>query len=500
MKQKKLQTRLLVAIIALCSAAVILCVVSFSVMLGNTAEEALARGREMNAVLLSAVLDGFAQNEGSSMLGITGHIMLALREHETADDEEFISFAADEYYSIITVVDEWMRPDTVIFVARGGSVTAAVYCAYDRRSVLSVAGAEDILMASGLTKAVYGIEDMPLKEYLTPKYATNANYDAYNPDIPLLFMVPLGSDDVFGLFMPQANSAGALSSMEEFSQLMYDETDFAMRAVARKYTITLAAVAVALLAVIAIIGFRLSRALAEPVEREKEMLERVNRLKTEFLADISHELKTPLTVMSGYAQHGQKTLRDIPEAEDAERGMKLIASEADRLALMVSQVLDITRIDEERMSFSMQPNSIPALIQRTLDIYYPVFSKNDNTLRVVPAALPPVICDDQRIMQVVVNLIANAAKHTRDGEITVRPEQDGGLIRVTVSDTGDGIPPEKMAKLFERYREKAGPDDTGTGLGLPICKYIIEAHGGILEITSELGAGTNASFTLPLAE
>ena len=184
MKQKRLQTRLLAAIIALCSAAIILCVISFGVMLSHTAGEALDRGRETNAVLLSAVLDGFAQNEGSSMLGITGHIMLALREHETADDEELISFAANEYYAVLTAVDEQMRPDTVIFVARRGNVTAAVYCAYDGRSALSAADAEDILMVSGLTKAVYGIEEVPLEEYLTPKYARVTNYNEDNPDIP----------------------------------------------------------------------------------------------------------------------------------------------------------------------------------------------------------------------------------------------------------------------------------------------------------------------------
>jgi len=118
----------------------------------------------------------------------------------------------------------------------------------------------------------------------------------------------------------------------------------------------------------------------------------------------------------------------------------------------------------------------------------------------VPGSVPQALCDDQRIMQVIVNLVSNSAKHTRDGEITVKTGQDGDLVRITVSDTGDGIPPERMAALLDRYREKRGPDDTGTGLGLPICKHIVEAHGGTLEIQSEPGRGTNASFTLPIAK
>ncbi|MDL2274071.1 sensor histidine kinase [Oscillospiraceae bacterium OttesenSCG-928-G22] len=235
------------------------------------------------------------------------------------------------------------------------------------------------------------------------------------------------------------------------------------------------------------------------IAAEKEAVERINRLKTEFLANISHELKTPLTVMSGHAQHGQSTLRNIPEAEEAERGMKLIASEADRLALMVSQVLDVSQIDEGRMQLNLKEASITQLIQSMLDTYYPVFSKNHNTLSIIPATLPHVRCDEARVMQVLVNLVSNAARHTRGGEITIRAEQAEGFIRVNVTDTGEGISPEEMATLFERYRTKKAPGDTGTGLGLYISKYIVEAHGGTLIIESVPGKGTTASFTLPLA-
>lgn len=235
------------------------------------------------------------------------------------------------------------------------------------------------------------------------------------------------------------------------------------------------------------------------IAAEKAAVEQINQLKTEFLANVSHELKTPLTVMSGYAQDGERSLRDIPEAGDAERGMKLIASEADRLALMVGQVLDISQIDEGRMILDVRETSITELIQTAMETYYPVFSKNNNALRLEPAALPPVMCDAARVMQVLVNLVANAARHTHDGTITIRAEQAGSMARISVVDTGAGIPPEEMATLFQRYRKKKAPGDTGAGLGLYISRHIVEAQGGELTIESQVGRGTVASFTLPLA-
>ena len=158
------------------------------------------------------------------------------------------------------------------------------------------------------------------------------------------------------------------------------------------------------------------------------------------------------------------------------------------------------------MMMDARSASISAIIQRTVNTYYPVFAKNNNVLKIEHgSSLPNVFCDENRIAQVLVNLISNAAKHTRDGVITISTEAVGSFIAVTVTDTGEGIAPECLPHLFERFKSYGGEEEkaragreTGTGLGLYICKHIIETHGGEISIHSNLGKGTAVSFTLPL--
>ncbi|WP_242822984.1 sensor histidine kinase [Syntrophobotulus glycolicus] len=248
-----------------------------------------------------------------------------------------------------------------------------------------------------------------------------------------------------------------------------------------------------------------ARAAEQKLALEKEVLAGLNRMKTEFLGNVSHELKTPLTVVSSHSQHAASSLPQRPELAEAARSLRLIEGEAARMALMVSQLLDVSRIDESRMVMEKKRESALEIIQAALDDYYPVFSKNHNTLKLKKEGnIPPVLCDRSRIIQVLVNLLTNAVRHTRDGEITVTVRGGEGEAAVTVADTGEGIPPESLARLFERYHsrpsgmEKArAGGDTGTGLGLYICKYIIEAHGGEISVESAPGRGTRVRFTLP---
>ncbi len=241
---------------------------------------------------------------------------------------------------------------------------------------------------------------------------------------------------------------------------------------------------------------------------EKEVLESINHLKTEFLGNVSHELKTPLTVISSYAQFGSENLVQKEEGQEVRDCLKLIGSEADRLAMMVSQILDVTCIEENRMVISRKSCSLIDLIQYTLDAYYPVFTKNGNRLVFQPdREVVTVSCDRDRIIQVLVNLIGNACKHTRNGTITVRTEKREEAVAVIIADTGTGIDKDRLAHLFERYYTKAqgeeesaqkGRIDTGTGLGLYVCRHIIKEHGGEITIESETGKGTTVTFTLNL--
>ena len=236
---------------------------------------------------------------------------------------------------------------------------------------------------------------------------------------------------------------------------------------------------------------------------EKAALKDLNRLKTEFLGNVSHELKTPLTVISGYAQTVNQ-LSKKPEAligSEVSRRMILISSEAERLSLMISQVLDVTRMDEGHMVMEPVRCYVEESIHSAVSTHYPILNKNRNQLNIrIESGLPPIYADPARLSQVIVNLISNAVRFTKDGIITISVKQtDTGLL-ICISDTGCGIPADQLSQIFERYVKKhksSDGQDTGTGLGLYICKYIIDQHGGNIWLESEVDHGTSVFFTLP---
>lgn len=240
------------------------------------------------------------------------------------------------------------------------------------------------------------------------------------------------------------------------------------------------------------------------LEAEKYVLEELNQMKTEFLGNVSHEFKTPLTVMSGYAQTTRQLAEQPGELDAGEvsRRMQLISSEAERLSLMVGQTLDITRIEEGRMAIERTPCYVDEIIHRAIQIHYPVLNKNSDRLEIhIERGMDAVNADPARISQVIINLISNAVRFTVNGLITVSAQSEDSHILVCVSDTGVGISQSQLPHIFERYNnsKKSGTgQDTGTGLGLYICKYIVEQHGGRIWIESVEGKGTSAFFTLPL--
>lgn len=234
---------------------------------------------------------------------------------------------------------------------------------------------------------------------------------------------------------------------------------------------------------------------------EKEALENLNRLKTEFLANVSHELKTPLTVVSGHAQMSRNQLQGNENHAVREK-MRIIAAEADRLALMVGQILDLTRIEEGRMKLEKRLCHLDELIHQAVETHFPILNKNGNRLEIqLERSLPTLLLDSGRLTQVLVNLIANALHYTSQGVITVDARQNGDWVELSVSDTGAGIPPEELPRLFSRFHSpKRRENDTGTGLGLYLCKHLVEEHGGKITAESSLGEGTKITVFLPLEE
>ncbi len=237
---------------------------------------------------------------------------------------------------------------------------------------------------------------------------------------------------------------------------------------------------------------------------EKAALENLDQMKTEFLDSVSHELKNPLAVISGYAQNAEQQLLLSPhKTAEAVEKIKVISSEAKRLGLMVGQILDVTRIEEGRMTIEPKICGADEIINIAISIYYPILNKNNNRLELhIEERLPDILADPERVSQVIVNLISNAVRFTVNGLITVSAGPEDGFMNISVADTGTGISPELLPFIFDRHvtkKKSGGGQDIGTGLGLYICKHIVEAHGGRISAVSEEGKGSTFSFTLPIA-
>jgi signal transduction histidine kinase len=202
--------------------------------------------------------------------------------------------------------------------------------------------------------------------------------------------------------------------------------------------------------------------------------------------------------MSGYAQNAEIELNLGCDKELIQEKLKRISSEANRMAIMVTQILDATRIEEGRMILELAPCDLDDIARKTIENFFAVLNKNNNRLALrIPLDLPKVNADSSRLQRVFVNLISNALKHTHNGTILVKAEESDNFVKVTVKDTGCGISEEELPHIWERYY-KGKHSETGTGLGLFICKFIIESHGGKIWAESEVGKGTSFMFTLPI--
>jgi signal transduction histidine kinase len=231
---------------------------------------------------------------------------------------------------------------------------------------------------------------------------------------------------------------------------------------------------------------------------------------------VSHELRTPLTSILGFTKIIQKRLDEVifPVVTSDDRKVRravkqvgsnidIIVSEGERLTALINDVLDLAKIEAGKIEWDMQPVSVQEVIERSVAATAPLFETKPLELVVdVEEELPVVIGDHDRLIQVVVNLMSNAVKFTDEGSVTCRARGAGGEIVVSVIDTGIGIDPNDHDKVFERFVQVGDTltdKPKGTGLGLPICKNIVEYHGGRIWVESELGQGANFSFTLPIS-
>ena len=235
------------------------------------------------------------------------------------------------------------------------------------------------------------------------------------------------------------------------------------------------------------------------VFRDLTRLKQLERTREEFVANVSHELRTPLSLIKGYVETLLDGARDNPEV--AERFLKIIDRNAQRLDLLIQDLLTISALESGRIKLDVQPVNLGALVGKVFtDLHSKAENKNVELINELPELT--VNADANRLDQVFANLVDNAIKYGRaNGSVRVGAKTlEDGTLEVFVRDDGPGIPAESLDRVFERfYRvDKArSRDQGGTGLGLSIVKHIVQAHRGEVRVESGPGTGATFFFTLP---
>ncbi|MBR5768628.1 MAG: HAMP domain-containing protein, partial [Clostridia bacterium] len=241
--------------------------------------------------------------------------------------------------------------------------------------------------------------------------------------------------------------------------------------------------------------------LAESVNDMAAELSRTDELRKDLIANVSHDLRTPLSLIRGYAE----TLRDVTgdNKEKRERQLGIIIDETERLDRIVSDMLDLSKLQSGSITVSPAPFDVRRAFGDIISRYDDLSAKSGVTAAAECEDGLSAVGDLPRLEQVFYNLINNAFNHTKEGgKITLAAAKNGELIRFSVTDTGSGISKEDLPHIFDRYyKGEAGVRKiVGTGLGLAIVKNILEAHHAVYGVDSTVGVGTTFWFDLPAAE
>jgi two-component system, OmpR family, phosphate regulon sensor histidine kinase PhoR len=234
--------------------------------------------------------------------------------------------------------------------------------------------------------------------------------------------------------------------------------------------------------------------------RETTELTRVADMRRDFVANVSHELKTPLAAIRGYAE----TLRDgaLDEPPTARRFTERILHQCRRLQELLDDLLTLSRLEGVAPALDREPVDLAAVARRAAELLAPAAREKQVTIEIDASPVPPLLGDADGLERLLLNLLDNAIKYNRpDGRVVVKLSRTDGEALLEVADTGIGIPPESIPRIFERfYRVDKGRarDEGGTGLGLAIVKHVAQAHGGQVEVESRLGQGSTFRVRLPI--
>jgi len=236
------------------------------------------------------------------------------------------------------------------------------------------------------------------------------------------------------------------------------------------------------------------------IEKQRvEELQKIDRLKDEFLANTSHELRTPLNGIIGLSE----SLKDGaagPLTSKAIENLDMIANSGKRLSHLVNDILDFSKLKNQDLTLILSPVDMHSVVNIILKLSEPlVKDKKLKLINSIPNTVSLVEADENRVQQILHNLIGNAIKFTEKGQIEITAEEKGNTITFSISDSGIGIPLEKLEDIFKSFEQKDGSTQRefgGTGLGLSVTKQLVELHGGSMNVVSEVGKGSTFSFTL----
>lgn len=241
------------------------------------------------------------------------------------------------------------------------------------------------------------------------------------------------------------------------------------------------------------------------LEHEKSLnakLQQLDKLKDAFLANTSHELRTPLNGIIGLSDallegaHGSMN-------EGMRHILEMISSSGRRLSYLINDILDFSKLSKHDLDLNLRPTSIYKTVCLIVELVKPLTKgKALSIINKIPDGTPDVLADNNRLQQILINLVGNAIKFTSEGSVTISCDVEDRHLNIAITDTGPGISPEDQAKLFIEFSRLDNTDTReqgGTGLGLAICKQLVHLHGGELNVNSTLGMGAVFYFSLPLA-
>ena len=304
-------------------------------------------------------------------------------------------------------------------------------------------------------------------------------------------------------WLPRARAAEVKTSVEDLRAQLADELDDSALEELQRQNHDL----VDILAELEEKRTELERVNAELAATNKELneanakLRELSEMKEEFLALTTHDLRSPLTVISGVISFF--TSGRLGELTPEQKNMvAMMERNAQSLIELVNDLLDASQLESGTMRLELASIDLRGLFDELRETMEPL--AREKSLKVeedLPADIPPVEADRAKLRRILVNLVSNAIKFTsRGGRVTMRARREDGSVRVSVSDTGVGIAPEDVKRLFDKYeqaRSRATRGEKGTGLGLYITKQLVELHGGEIKVDSEVGKGSTFSFTIP---